>query len=85
MRRRVSSCSIEPRTYIDVATSLHVFGNLRLETTVGYSCSASQICGCAPKKKTSEAIFELNAIQRDRGITPQCDLNGTLCGEPKKK
>jgi hypothetical protein len=57
---------------------------IALETAVGYSCSASQICGCTPKKKTSEAMFELNARQRDRGIVPQCDLNGTLCGEPKK-
>jgi hypothetical protein len=53
---------------------------IALETAVGYSCSASQICGCEPKKKTSEAMFELNARQRDRGIVPQCDLNGTLCG-----
>ena len=58
---------------------------IRLETAVGYSCSASQICGCEPKKETNQMIFELNAKQRLRGITPQCDLNGTLCGEPKKK
>ena len=56
---------------------------IALETAVGYSCSASQICGCKPKKKTSEAMFELNAEQRDRDIVPQCDLNGTLCGAPK--
>ena len=56
---------------------------IALEITVGYSCSASQICGCKPKKKTNEAIFELNARQRDRNIVPQCDLNGTLCGAPK--
>jgi hypothetical protein len=54
-----------------------------LETAVGKSCSASQICGCQPKQKTSHAIFELNAKQRDRGIVPQCDLNGTLCGQLK--
>ena len=58
---------------------------IRLETAVGYSCSASQICGCEPKKKTNQKIFELNARQRLRGITPQCDLNGTLCGAPKSK
>jgi len=56
---------------------------IALETAVGYSCSASQICGCTPKKKTAEALFELNAKQRQRGIVPQCDLNGTLCGQPK--
>jgi len=56
---------------------------IALETAVGYSCSASQICGCTPKKKTAETIFELNARQRDRGIVPQCDVNGTLCGQAK--
>jgi hypothetical protein len=56
---------------------------LKLETEVGFSCAASQICGCEPKKKTNEAIFNLNQSQRDLGISPQCDLNGTLCGEPR--
>ena len=28
----------------------------------------------------SQAIFSLNERQRARGISPQCDLNGTLCG-----
>jgi hypothetical protein len=53
---------------------------LKLETQVGRSCAASQICGCEPQKKTDQAIFSLNERQRTRGITPQCDLNGTLCG-----
>ena len=53
---------------------------LKLETEVGFSCAASQICGCAPKKKTNETIFSLVERQRARGISPQCDLNGTLCG-----
>jgi len=56
---------------------------IALETAVGYSCSASQICECQPNKKTNEAIFELNRRQRLLGIKPQCDLNGTLCGKPK--
>ena len=52
----------------------------RLEQEVGCSCCASQICGCEPNDATSEAMFVLNQEQRDRGIVPQCDLNGTLCG-----
>jgi hypothetical protein len=53
---------------------------LKLETAVGYSCSASQICGCEPNKKTNEAVYNLNKAQRERGIPPQCEQNGTLCG-----
>jgi len=55
---------------------------LKLETEVGFSCAASQICGCQPGQQTNAAIFNLNAQQRARGIAPQCDLNGTLCGKP---
>jgi len=53
---------------------------IKLEIEVGFSCAASQICGCQPRKKTNEAILSLNERQRARGISPQCDLNGTLCG-----
>jgi hypothetical protein len=53
---------------------------LKLETRVGYSCSASQLCGCEPNKKTNEAIFSLNKAQIEAGILPQCLQNGTLCG-----
>jgi len=53
---------------------------LALESAVGCSCCASQLCGCAPNAATQQAIAELNAAQRARGITPQCDVNGTLCG-----
>ncbi|HVN77706.1 MAG TPA: hypothetical protein VMW38_01800 [Terriglobia bacterium] len=53
---------------------------VKLETEVGCSCCASQICGCTPDDKTNAAISVLNKRQRNRGITPQCDLNGTLCG-----
>lgn len=52
----------------------------RLEKEVGCSCCASQICGCEPNDVTGQAMFVLNQQQRDRGIVPQCDLNGTLCG-----
>jgi hypothetical protein len=55
---------------------------LKLETELGLSCAASQVCACEPKKMTSEEIFKLNERQRERGISPQCDLNGTLCGRP---
>jgi hypothetical protein len=55
---------------------------MKLEVEVGYSCAASQICGCTPTTTTNKEIFRLNAEQRARGIAPQCDLNGTLCGKP---
>jgi hypothetical protein len=46
------------------------------------SCCASQLCGCTPDRKTDKEIAALNQQQRDRSITPQCDVNGTLCGTP---
>lgn len=55
---------------------------LKLEIKVGYSCSASQICGCQPNKKTNEEMRRLNKAQSDQGIVTQCDYNGTLCGTP---
>ncbi len=58
---------------------------IKLEAEVGFSCAASQICGCEPNKKTNAAIFQLNEEQRKKGISPQCDLNGTLCGAPRRK
>ena len=53
---------------------------LRLEMAVGKSCAASQICGCAPNKKTNQEIWRLNEAQGALGIATQCDQNGTLCG-----
>lgn len=53
---------------------------LKLEIEVGYSCAASQICGCQPSKKTNEEIWRLNQAQGELQIETQCDLNGTLCG-----
>jgi hypothetical protein len=55
---------------------------LKLEIEVGYSCSASQICGCQPNKNTNEAMGRLNKAQSDQGIVTQCAYNGTLCGTP---
>ena len=55
---------------------------LKLEVAIGKSCSASQVCGCVPTKRTSKQIFRFNVEQQIRGIATQCDLNGTLCGEP---
>lgn len=53
---------------------------LALESAAGCSCCASQLCGCSPNAATDQRIAELNDAQRARGITPQCDVNGTLCG-----
>jgi hypothetical protein len=46
------------------------------------SCCASQLCDCSPDQKTNKEITVLNERQRKLGITPQCDINGTLCGTP---
>jgi len=53
---------------------------VKAETAADCSCCASQLCQCDPSAKTNKAISALNQQQRDRGITPQCDINGTLCG-----
>ncbi len=59
---------------------------MELELAVGCSCCASQVCGCGEGEDqindaTQIALFELNQAQCERGITPQCCLNETLCGE----
>src|SRR5262249_8095509 len=53
---------------------------LELESAAGCSCCASQLCGCTPSAQTNAAIGTLVEQQRLRGITSQCDVNGTLCG-----
>lgn len=55
---------------------------LAVEEQAGCSCCASQICGCSANAATEAEIFVLNQRQRDAGIVPQCDINGTLCGRP---
>jgi hypothetical protein len=55
---------------------------VKAETAAQCSCCASQLCGCDPSPKTNKEISALNQQQRDRGIKPQCDINGTLCGSP---
>jgi len=55
---------------------------VKAETAAECSCCASQLCGCNPDGKTNTAIYSLNQKQRNRGIEPQCDINGTLCGVP---
>jgi len=58
---------------------------MQVETLAGCSCCASQICGCAEADitfQTNSEIFDLNKQQTDVGIQPQCEINGTLCGEP---
>jgi hypothetical protein len=55
---------------------------VKAETAAQCSCCASQLCGCNPDGKTNTAIAARDQQQRDRGIKPQCDINGTLCGSP---
>ena len=53
---------------------------IKVETAAGCSCCASQLCGCAASAKTNIAIGKLVQEQRNAGVKPQCDINGTLCG-----
>lgn len=55
---------------------------IKAETAAECSCCASQLCNCDPNAQTDSVITALNQQQRDRGIVPQCDVNGTLCGTP---
>ena len=54
---------------------------LKAERAAGCSCCASQLCGCTPSATTNGQVRALDAEQRQRGETPQCDINGTLCGQ----
>ena len=61
---------------------------LALEQANNCSCCASQVCGCDQPGRDIDAatqtlIGELNARQEKLGITPQCEINGTLCGKEK--
>lgn len=58
---------------------------LALEMADGCSCCASQVCGCSNAgvdidAETQVEIAKLNAKQERLQITPQCQINGTLCG-----
>jgi hypothetical protein len=55
---------------------------IKAETAAQCSCCASQLCGCVPNTQTNKAIASLVQRQRDAGVTPQSDINGTLCGSP---
>jgi hypothetical protein len=55
---------------------------IKAETAAECSCCASQLSGCNADSTTQKAMYTLNQQQRNRGITPQCDVNGTLCGQP---
>lgn len=55
---------------------------MKAEFAAGCSCCASQLCGCTPDQATNKEIYLLNQAQRNNGDTPQCDINGTLCGTP---
>lgn len=54
----------------------------KAEAAAQCSCCASQLCGCEPNTPTNVAIYGFNAAERAGGDTPQCDINGTLCGTP---
>jgi len=52
----------------------------KAESAAQCSCCASQLCGCDANSVTNQKITILNNQQRANGDTPQCDINGTLCG-----
>lgn len=53
----------------------------KAEQAAGCSCCASQLCDCQATTATEYKIYELVQAQRALDETPQCDINGTLCGE----
>lgn len=53
----------------------------KAEFAAGCSCCASQLCGCDANAATNTKVAELNLAQIAAGETPQCEINGTLCGE----
>jgi hypothetical protein len=55
---------------------------LAVENLAQCSCCATQVCGCEANEQTRLAVYQLNEAQRQAGVTPQCDINGTLCGTP---
>jgi hypothetical protein len=55
---------------------------IKAEQAAQCSCCASQLCGCQANTQTNATIASLVQQQRDLGIKPQCDINGTLCGSP---
>jgi hypothetical protein len=64
------------------ASSPGIQAIMKLEAKVGCSCCASQVCACTGQNaETAETIYDLNVAQCARGITPQCCINGTLCGQ----
>ncbi len=55
---------------------------MKVESMAQCSCCASQVCNCDNiNSQTNKSIHQLNTKQREIGITPQCDINGTLCGK----
>ncbi len=61
---------------------------LALEQIDQVSCGASQVCGCDTPGRDIDAatqaeIAALNKEQETVGVTPQCLINGTLCGARK--
>ncbi len=52
----------------------------KAEEAANCSCCGSQLCDCDANSATEAEIFALDAAQRAAGETPQCDVNGTLCG-----
>lgn len=57
---------------------------MMVEALAECSCCASQVCSCdTVNQPTNQAIFDLDQQQRNVGIQPQCDINGTLCGTKK--
>ncbi len=78
-----STCT-DPDIVADACAGLQtckVSAIIALESARECSCCASQLCQCEPSAATNAAIRGFNELQEERGIMPQCELNGTLCGD----
>lgn len=78
-------CTSENKTLITDACSgletCDVSEIFKAEIAAGCSCCGSQLCNCEANATTETQIEILVEQQRNAGETPQCDVNGTLCGQ----
>jgi len=67
----------------DGLQACHLSEIFKAESAAQCSCCATQLCGCDATPATDAKVAALDQAQRTNGETPQCDINGTLCGLPQ--
>ncbi len=85
LRDPVKKANILKNACGNLAEQSGVKAILALELADQCSCCASQVCGCSNAgvdidADTQTEITKLNAKQEKLQITPQCQINDTLCG-----